>query len=135
MTENKTCIICKETKQILEMVTNRNRCKKCHTIQQRLWRKTEKGKAYTKQMSKKRKQVRFRLKVLSKSCCRVCGESDISVLEFDHIDPTTKKHNISKMVKVCMPISEIKEEMRKCQILCFNCHVKKTKLERSSKIT
>lgn len=127
---NRKCKICKQEKQDSLMITNRNRCKECHAEHQRSWRKTKNGAAYSKSVNSKRKQVRFKNKVLSRSSCVTCGEKDTRVLEFDHIDPTTKIDNVSRMVKDCRPISEIKEEMRKCQVLCFNCHVKKTINER-----
>lgn len=130
---NRKCKICKKEKQESLMITKRNRCKECHAAHQRSWRKTKNGTMYSKSANSKRKQVRFKNKVLSRSYCVICGEKDIRVLEFDHIDPKTKIDNISRMVKECRPIFEIKTEMRKCQILCFNCHVKKTINERKTK--
>lgn len=123
------CKICKNQKQESEMITKRNRCKSCHAEQQRKWRKTPNGKSYMRNTQKKRKQVRFRDKVLSKCKCIICGNTNKAVLEFDHIDPSTKLFNISYMVKRCMTIKAIKIEMRKCQVLCSNCHIEKTKLD------
>ena len=80
-------------------------------------------------LDKSRKQVRFRDKVLSRSQCKHCGEKDVKLLQFDHIERSAKLYNISRMVKNRMSIEEIKEEMRKCQILCFKCHIEKTKID------
>lgn len=127
------CKICKNNKDENEMVkSGRNRCKKCHSIQQQNWRRTESGKKSVRNTDKNRKQVRFKNKVLSKYPCNFCGESNILVLQFDHIDPKTKIEEIGRMVKRSASIQEIKEEMRKCQILCFNCHIKKSVLERTN---
>ena len=60
-----------------------------------------------------------------KSCIR-CGEADIRVLEFDHIDPTTKRLSIARALTYGKPWEYISEEMQKCQILCANCHKKRT---------
>jgi hypothetical protein len=128
----KVCIKCKQQKQKEEMIKNRNRCKICHNKQQSEWRKTSSGKTSIKQSDKKRKPLRFKIKVLKKYPCKNCGEKNINVLQFDHIDPKTKKEEISKMVKRNAPIEEIKQEMRKCQILCFNCHVKKSLEDRAN---
>jgi 5-methylcytosine-specific restriction endonuclease McrA len=51
-----------------------------------------------------------------------CGSTDR--LEFDHIDPSTKKFTVGRL----MSYSEaaVLEELKKCQLLCFKCHRKKT---------
>ena len=46
------------------------------------------------------------------------------ILHFDHINPEDKKWSISKMYT--HNIKTIKNEIRKCQILCANCHIEKT---------
>lgn len=55
--------------------------------------------------------------------CDSCGAID--GLQFDHIDPKTKKFNISK--KIDAPREIIIEELKKCKILCESCHRKKTR--------
>jgi len=81
---------------------------------------------------KKQKEIRIRnrtflMDYLKKHPCISCGESDLRVLEFDHIDPTTKKESVSKMVSSKhYSIKRIEEEISKCQVLCANCHRKKT---------
>ena len=66
--------------------------------------------------------------VLHQSAC-LCGESDPEVLQFDHTDPTEKSLGIARMVGGGYSISAIKEEMDKTQILCANCHARKTAKE------
>lgn len=74
---------------------------------------------------------RFKNKVLSMSSgCVACGLKDIRYLEFDHIDPTTKKQTIALMVGRAYGIESIKQEMRKCQILCSSCHFTKSQEDR-----
>ena len=59
------------------------------------------------------------------SSCVDCGESNPIVLDFDHVHGD-KSHNISDMVNGSYAISSIKDEIRKCEIRCSNCHRKKT---------
>jgi 5-methylcytosine-specific restriction endonuclease McrA len=56
--------------------------------------------------------------------CIKCGETDIVVLEFDHVDPTTKLGNVSELFNYSL--KKVKEEISKCDVLCANCHRRKT---------
>ena len=62
---------------------------------------------------------------LSGKECKECKEKDIEVFEFDHTDPKEKKHNVSEMVWH-YSWKKILQEIEKCQILCANCHRRKT---------
>ena len=57
--------------------------------------------------------------------CVDCGESDPIVLEFDHVRGKKKKA-IADMMSHSYSIQTIKEEIRKWEIRCANCHRKKT---------
>lgn len=58
------------------------------------------------------------------SSCIDCGESDPVVLTFDHRDPKVKNFTIS-MAKG-KTLEEIRLEIEKCDIRCFNCHARRT---------
>lgn len=57
--------------------------------------------------------------------CVDCGESDIVVLEFDHINDD-KLHNISTLIMAESSLDKIKAEITKCEVVCCNCHRKRT---------
>lgn len=57
--------------------------------------------------------------------CVCCGIS--KNLQFDHIDPTTKKFPIGKLMRFSEAV--ILTELSKCQLLCFDCHKNKTQIE------
>ena len=57
--------------------------------------------------------------------CVDCGESNPVVLEFDHVRGE-KAGNIADMVHRPLCVDAIKEEIRKCEVRCANCHRKKT---------
>ena len=53
--------------------------------------------------------------------CNICGWNFFaSALEFDHIDRSTKKGNVSNMTKGTL--KKLINEVRKCRVLCSNCH-------------
>ena len=56
--------------------------------------------------------------------CVVCGEDDPVVLEFDHVDRSSKDKDVSNMV--VNSIAKIKTEIEKCRVLCANCHKRRT---------
>lgn len=73
----------------------------------------------------------FLVSFLSKNPCVRRGNTDVRVLEFDHILPETKKFCVSRMVSSQHhSISTIQREIDKCQVLCANCHRIKTHEER-----
>ena len=59
--------------------------------------------------------------------CVVCGATER--LEFDHIKREGKKYSIGG--KVTNNLNNLKEELNKCQLLCYDCHKIKTKSERT----
>jgi hypothetical protein len=57
--------------------------------------------------------------------CVDCGETDIVVLEFDHIG-NDKHFSISDATRLGYGMPKLKAEMAKCEVRCANCHRKKT---------
>ncbi len=55
--------------------------------------------------------------------CIDCGESDPIVLEFDH--QVDKKFNISRGAGT-MSFDKLMNEISKCEVVCANCHRKRT---------
>lgn len=62
--------------------------------------------------------------------CKKCGSK--KRLELDHINPKKKSFNISKLWSVSK--EKYAAELMKCQILCCECHEKKSIKERGFKV-
>jgi len=84
-------------------------------------------KSYQKEKSginyrKREKRVkRFIDKVVLLCGCKKCGYKKITgALEFHHRDPKTKSFDVKSRLRIS--IDTLKKEMRKCDILCVNCH-------------
>jgi hypothetical protein len=58
--------------------------------------------------------------------CVDCGLDDFAVLELDHRDPRTKRGDVSSMVRQHLTWSTISREVAKCDVVCANCHRKRT---------
>lgn len=88
-------------------------------------------KEYKRVYNKARKkdlQRQYYELMLSK-CCILCGESHIACLQFDHRDSSIKSFSIADGILSARSWSSIVTEMNKCDILCANCHAKRTALQ------
>lgn len=56
--------------------------------------------------------------------CVDCGESNLIVLDFDHL--RDKTDDVADMVAAGRPWSEIESEIAKCEVRCANCHARRT---------
>ena len=106
-------------------------CKSCRAKKHKVWADNEgKESILNYRINNKeqhneiqRRKIKERKKLLVEMLggkCESCGTT--KNLQFDHIDPTTKSFSIAK--KYMCPI--VFEEVKKCQLLCFNCHLEKT---------
>ena len=53
--------------------------------------------------------------------CTDCGvEYDWWVMQYDHVDPSTKEYEASKLSRRSW--DTINTELNKCEVVCANCH-------------
>ena len=104
--------LCRPCKQAYDRAYHARRSKEQKTWKQELQRKL--------QIEKRQ----FMYDYLLSHPCVVCGEDDPVVLEFDHVDRSTKDKAVSNMV--VNSIAKIKTEIEKCRVLCANCHKRHT---------
>jgi len=82
------------------------------------------AKARKRNMEKRAEVQNYIRSYLLQHPCIDCGESDTTVLEFDHRGDKLKE--ISNLVRGRNSLLEIKEEVKKCDIRCANCHRRRT---------
>jgi hypothetical protein len=81
---------------------------------------------YLESQRQSRKKIRIFLRQYKedKKCSR-CSENHPACLDFHHIDPKNKLFTIGlEALSRKLSISKIEEEIKKCEILCSNCHRK-----------
>lgn len=66
---------------------------------------------------------------LSMNPCVDCGETDIMVLDCDHVDRALKTQSICMAVGTGWGLSKIVEELFKCESRCANCHRRRTRIQ------
>ena len=135
--KGKTCCACKETKpeseysfKYRERGIRTTKCRACtNKYSQKHYEKNKevyiaRAIKHNKRYIKQKKEFIMELKMSNP--CLGCGETNPTVLEFDHINPKDKKGNIATMIRGGYSVGTILKEALKCQILCANCHRKKT---------
>ncbi len=100
-------------------------CLYCHTL-----KTMERNGASTRRRKKKEMKKAYnnteKCKVGNCQLCK-CGVNmlNLSYYEWDHIDPTKKRHDISEVVRSDSTIFTIEyliEELHQCRLLCRFCH-------------
>lgn len=124
--EMKICSKCKELKPISEFAINNTKkdghaseCKSCRKIYRD--RHYQENKEYYKTKAaeyKKKKMAEFE-EYKSTLKCVVCGESRPWCLDFHHVNPLEKENEVSHLIE---SPKKFKEEIKKCIVLCSNCH-------------
>jgi len=134
--KNKICIKCLKILPLSNFHNKRNDCEECQRIYNResylknkesilLRRKQKVSEESRKNRSKRRIERDEELRRehnewLRLNACIICGETDICVLESDHIEPQYKNNTISSLMSGSK--EAYYEERKKIQILCVNCH-------------
>ena len=100
-------------------------CKACQREASRKHYRANK-QAYLDRNQKQRRKVRIKLFERKKDMpCTDCGGIfHPFIMEFDHIDPSTKTFSVSRAG--CRSEKRINEEIAKCEPVCANCHKMRT---------
>ena len=125
MKENQRyCVVCDTYKHKRTFKRAGRICTKCRNSKYRQYRKQ-----YQKEWHRGRggSLKKYIFNHLSQSQCVECGEKKVLVLEFNHKDPSTKSFDLGKahMIKN-LTLKELSKEIKKCEVLCRNCHIVKT---------
>ena len=127
-------MICEKHNEKKVLTGKRYKCKTCNKEYQQKWyqdnKKLQSSKVSRNRNKNKELNRDYIFQYLSNNPCKMCGESDILVLEFDHLD--NKKHNVSEMISNGHCLETVKKEIAKCQVLCANCHRRKTAIEQNT---
>jgi hypothetical protein len=132
----KYCGRCKKEKDIAYFSFNKTKssgasdwCKECSNIYHAKYREMIRTD-FDKLIKKREKANALYLRNKEKMCkfmldkhCMDCGENNLVVLDFDHLHD--KEQNISAMIG-SRSWDSILNEISKCEVVCSNCHRKRT---------
>ena len=102
-------------------------CRPCRAEYKR-WHYAQNRARYSQQASSRNRKVlhermEFILEYLATHPCTDCGESDILVLEFDHL--RDKEFDIGYGIRN-RKWASVWKEIQKCEVVCVNCHKRRT---------
>lgn len=70
-------------------------------------------------ISKRQKRTIHIQTIKSQQGCKICEEHRAVCLDFHHVEPG---EHISKLIRDGVSMKTIEKEIRKCVVLCANCH-------------
>jgi transposase len=80
------------------------------------------GRCNSEAVAERRRRVKALLVAEAGGCCRICGfDAYAGALQFHHRDPAAKRFEVSRQ-GVTRSLARLREEARKCVLLCANCH-------------
>lgn len=126
--EKKRCSRCKKTKNIKEfrIRTNgkyNNFCIQCNKEYGREHYKNNKQYYYERNKKARIELRKWYIEYKSHLQCEICGENHPACIDFHHKESSFKTDNISQAFPNWSK-KRILEEIKKCRILCANCHRK-----------
>ena len=128
--ESKICSGCSTEKELSEFHLRKSskdghkgRCKDCLNEWKRGYIK---GKGRTKHIQntiKSRQSKSDYVNSIKANGCSICGYNKcLRALTFHHLDPLIKIDSISNLLSKSAPRQRIDEEIKKCILVCANCH-------------
>lgn len=124
----KTCPKCKIEKELVNFGNNKNTkdgkqriCKECTKKEQISCYNKDKSKYSERTKKQINKCKDFVDNYKKQNICKKCNENRYWLLDFHHLDPLQKNNNIGTL-RGAGSINKIKEEIKKCILLCKNCH-------------
>lgn len=100
--------------------------RKRNAAYQRKWYASNRKKKIWQAWRNKKKALAIALSYIAqvKAVGCPCGESDVRCLDFHHRNPKVKSFCIAIGVKRGFSLERIKKEIKKCDVICSNCHRK-----------
>ncbi len=131
----KQCYRCKAVKDTTEFhrfARNRDQlqpyCRLCKRVIDNEHYKRNPRRNYGRNKAKAQSNRQWLYEYLKNKQCEWegCIVNDPDMLVFDHLDPTDKRLEVSRMAQQTYSLKTIRVEVMKCRILCANHHQKHT---------
>src|SRR5215831_6626669 len=89
---------------------------------QRSWHQRHKAKRLARIYERKAATYEYVQEIKSQLYCADCGQRHPATLQFHHLNSADKMFNVAAAVRNGISLDTIKKEIKKCIVLCANCH-------------
>ena len=127
----KKCSMCGDPTRVSAFARHSSRkdgrqtcCKECKREYDRQRYKAKSKEYYNRSLRDRAKLTRWFSELKDGLACVTCGEDHNACLVFHHKDPKTKKYTVGRMIGAKCSKAKILAEIKKCIVLCANCHQK-----------
>ena len=127
----KCCVSCLVDKELSDFYFRskakgilQSRCKECQNNSKYEYYLDNKDKIKQRKNDRRAIATEFVRNIKLASGCSLCDENEPIALDFHHLDPAEKGDRISNMTKERRTLKDIEAEIKKCILLCSNCHRK-----------
>lgn len=134
------CRICKINKPQEDFVKNKRekggyetRCRVCKRSYDNAYYKdniARRNNIADGNQNRRETNKQYVINYLKNHSCVDCGERDIIVLEFDHVNPTNKRTTVGNLLSGSL--KSLILEIEKCDIRCANCHRRRHQIDMDS---
>lgn len=131
--DEKRCTTCHVVRPSTDFNVRRNapdgrqpRCRECAAAWYVTNRAAHKAKVLARNNRVRAENQALLIAYLLEHPCVDCGEQDVRVLEFDHLDPAQKRGTVTRLLGSGFGWDRIEEEIRRCSVRCANCHRRRT---------
>lgn len=127
----KCCSKCKETKDLCEFNKRtrakdglQNHCRECEK-KNHIHHYARAKSAYVRRATERTSRLTEAYQEWKRTLkCSYCSEDDECCLDFHHLDPSEKEHGIARFAKYYFGTEKWYNEIKKCIVVCSNCHRK-----------
>lgn len=126
----KTCSKCKQIKSLSEFNKRKiskdglqHHCRSCEKENHKKHYANNKSTYLARARANTKRYVQEYREWRKTLVCECCGEDDEVCIDLHHLDPTKKDFNVST-VGQSSGLASILEEVKKCAVVCSNCHRK-----------
>ena len=124
--QEQRCGRCENRLPVNEFHKNQSSCKRCRAEYMRQRGELHRRQTRAARDRRREEARRYVLGLLATASCADCGLADPLVLEFDHV--ADKTAGISTLVHEGYALARIRAEVACCEIVCANCHRRRTLL-------
>lgn len=104
---------------------DKDRAKEYHKEYHKGWYQQHKAEVIERRKRRQQEIRNWFMRYKSSLSCMDCGISHPAVLQFHHRNREDKSFNISDVVRKASSVKQITDEIKKCDVVCVNCHAKR----------